>query len=219
MDKDKAIKSDYFGDLDSTISLLYACQSIGKNVYIDFESVHGIVRLYSADIDENDAYIRVTGLTKSQRTSLMKLYSDAVINDNQQLQDEILNIQKELKFKNLEQRKNNATPIENLSSLKDVVELLMKYKKEGINVYLDYNSANNGVVRLYSADITPDDAYLKVTGLTKEQFDTNRAKFRDTYSEENEQVREQLQKDVMREFYEMKEKNKEIIDKKGNKTL
>ena len=52
------------------------------------------------------------------------------------------------------------------SSLDEAVETLMEYKAEDKNVYLVFNGH-----KLYSSDITLDDAYKKVTGHTKAEYD------------------------------------------------
>ena len=79
--------------------------------------------------------------------------------------------------------------MESWGDLETVVNKLLNYKNKGILVCTDFNET-----RLYSDTVTMDNAYLKVTGKTKLEFDKAQQDWRDNYNREEREHKEQIPK-------------------------
>lgn len=87
-------------------------------------------------------------------------------------------------------------------NLETVVNKLLNYKNKGILVYTDFNET-----RLYSDTVTMDNAYLKVTGKTKAEFDKAQQDWRDNYEREEREFKAQIPQLAE----EWKKKGREIL--------
>lgn len=92
--------------------------------------------------------------------------------------------------------------MESWGDLKTVVNELLNYKSKGVLVYTDFN----GTI-LYSDTVTMDDAYLKITGKTKAEFDKTQQDWRDNYEREEREFKAQIPQLTE----EWKKKGREIL--------
>lgn len=92
--------------------------------------------------------------------------------------------------------------MESWGNLESTVNELLDYKNKGILVYTDFN----GTI-LYSDTVTMDDAYLKITGKTKAEFDKAQQDWRDNYDGEEREFKAQIPKLAE----EWKKKAREIL--------
>ena len=92
--------------------------------------------------------------------------------------------------------------MESWGNLESTVNELLDYKNKGILVYTDFN----GTI-LYSDTVTMDDAYLKITGKTKAEFDKAQQDWRDNYEREEREFKAQIPKLAE----EWKKKGREIL--------
>ena len=92
--------------------------------------------------------------------------------------------------------------MESWGNLESTVNELLDYKNKGILVYTDFN----GTI-LYSDTVTMDDAYLKITGKTKAEFDKAQQDWRDNYEREEREFKAQIPKLAE----ELKKKGREIL--------
>ena len=85
---------------------------------------------------------------------------------------------------------NKATELEVFagSSIEDVVNQLLSAKKQGQNVFANFNGN-----KLFSADVTMDSAYLTCTGKTKAEFDQLRKEWRENYEKKEKEERKQME--------------------------
>ena len=199
MNKRNAKKEIYFGNLDEIINYLRDCQRNGENCYIDYETKNGAIRLYSADIDYNNAYLRIYGLTKFQKDSIDKRLYEAFTTNDDETKYEIISLANSLKEENIANIKSKAHSMNvEIKSLDHAIEILKECRKRGINSYIDFN----GCI-LYSIDINSDNAYMEVVGLTEMQYKENRSKYH--------AAKTQKEKDsIIKEFYQMIEENKKV---------
>ena len=203
MNKKNAEHDIFFGSLDDTIEYLKRSNEEGKNIYVDFNSINGVMRLYSADIDENNAYLRIGGLTKEQKDNIDKQLVESFGNGDENKRNELLSLAHSLKEEYFNNQKKNATKIDPpVVNLDETIMILTEYKKFGENVYIDYETPN-GIVSLYSIDINPDKAYISVIGVTKQQFEENRKKYETAKTEEEKQA-------VLDELNQMIDENKQF---------
>ena len=89
-------------------------------------------------------------------------------------------------------------------NIEEAVKELWKYKEKGLLVYIDFNGTT-----LYSDTVTMDNAYLKITGKTKAEFDKAQQDWRDNYDREEQEFKEQIPKLAE----EWKKKAREILTK------
>lgn len=82
-----------------------------------------------------------------------------------------------------EMTRENAKRIEhNFIELDDCINFLLEYKNRGESVVVNYDGYD-----LYSCDVTIDNAYLEITGKTKEEFDKNVAEEKALYEKFKEE--------------------------------
>ena len=202
MDKNNAIKIDYYGDLDSTIKYLKECNEKNENVYVDFGSDNGVIRLYSLDIDEDNVYLRIYGVGKGQVDLYNKKISKAKEENNLELVKELEESLKKSSQEYFNILKKDAELIPFVgSSLSEVIEALNEYKKLGKNVYVNYKSTEDDEeIKIYSIDLDVDNIFLTMMGITKEQYDENKERFKLARSDEELQM-------VMTDFYQLIKEN------------
>ena len=171
MNKKDAEKDLFFGNLNDTIRYLETCHDIKKNIYIDFHSMtNGIIRLYSADIDEDQAYLRIGGLTRKQKEEIDKKLFDAIGGNKDELRDEIISTAMSMKKAYFDKVKAESTKIDVPTlDISEAVAILSEYRKEGIPVYIDYVT-DNGVFKLYSVDINEENVYKELYGVSKKEY-------------------------------------------------
>ena len=80
--------------------------------------------------------------------------------------------------------------MESWGDLETMVNKLLNYRNKGALVYTNFNDTT-----LYSDTVTMDNAYLKVTGKTKAEFDKAQQDWRDNYDREEREFKEQIPKD------------------------
>lgn len=170
VNKEYAIEANFYGDLDSTINYLIDARNKNENIYIDFGSVNGVIRFYSSDITEDNAYLRIYGLTKEQ----YKAYEQEMNNTDDKKAVTA-------KYKNLsdvyfDRLRDDSTKLEfESNSLSEAIKKLNECKKLNKNVYIDFRSTEDDIpIRFFSMDINIDDAFMKVMGITKAQYDENK---------------------------------------------
>lgn len=73
------------------------------------------------------------------------------------------------------------------SDVKDAVNELLEYKKKGILVYGTFNGTN-----LYSDTVTMDNAYIAITGKTKEELDKEHQEWRENYEKEEREFKDSI---------------------------
>lgn len=88
------------------------------------------------------------------------------------------------------------------NTIEEAVKELWRYKNEGMLVYTDFNDTI-----LYSDTVTMDNAYLKITGKTKAEFDKAQQDWRDNYEREEREHKAQIPKLTE----EWKQKGREIL--------
>lgn len=71
--------------------------------------------------------------------------------------------------------------------LEGTVETLLNYKKEGRLVCCEFNEQ-----MFYSDTVTMDDAYLKITGKTKKDFDESQKRLKEDYDRREEEHKEAI---------------------------
>ena len=203
MDKESYKEASFYGSLDEIINYLKNAENNEEKVYIDFGSENGVIRLYSSDIDENNIYLRIYGLTKEQKNnydneiSVVQNLNDDIITQN--IKDKYETIKDEY-FSNL---KMNAKKVEfNNNSLFDIINALNEYKKVGDNVYIEYQStSDDDIIKLYSIDFNIDKTFMSIMGITKSQYDENKDRFKMAESDDELQM-------VITDLYQIMEQNK-----------
>lgn len=203
MDKESYKEASFYGSLDEIINYLKNAENNEEKVYIDFGSENGVIRLYSSDVDENNIYLRIYGLTKKQKNnfdnelSVVQNLNDDIITQN--IKDKYETIKDEY-FSNL---KMNAKKVEfNNNSLFDIINALNEYKKLGDNVYIEYQStSDDDIIKLYSIDFNIDKTFMSIMGITKSQYDENKDRFKMAESDDELQM-------VITDLYQIMEQNK-----------
>ena len=69
MNKEEAIEIVLDDELDNIIDYLSNSKNNNENVYVDYKCDNGIFRLYSSDIDFDNTYLRIYGLTRDEKKS------------------------------------------------------------------------------------------------------------------------------------------------------
>ena len=169
VNKECAKEVKYEGNLDSIIEYLINKRNNNENVYIDYESINGVIRLYSCDIDYDNAYLRVYGLTKEEKNKYVKEDDNKINNAAEIYFDKLRDTAEKLELDGY--------------SLIDVIDKLYECKKLNKNVYVDYRSSENDTpIRFYSMDLNIDDAFVRVMGITKEQFNKSKNRLKNNES-------------------------------------
>ena len=77
------------------------------------------------------------------------------------------------------------------SCIEDAVNLLLSEKANGNSVYLSFNGT-----KLYSSTVTMDNAYLKITGKTKAEFDKDQAEWLENSKKQSAEDKERAIADI-----------------------
>lgn len=196
MNIEESVESKYIDSLDNTIEFLKNAKNNGENIYVDFGSENGVIRLYSVDIDDDAAYLRIYGLNKEQKKS----YDEEIKTSSNK--DEV-----EAKYQNMiavyfDKLRDDSTKLDfKGSSVYELIKTLNECKKLNKNIYIDYKSTEDDMpIRFYSMDINVDRAFLSIMGLTKSQYDENKERFKMARSDEELQM-------VITDFYQMMKEN------------
>ena len=94
-----------------------------------------------------------------------------------------------------------------ISGVEEAVEYLQECKKNGQNVYVDFNGH-----KLYSADVTLDSAYMEVIGMTKAEDDAIKEELSQAKTEEERDA-------IIEKRYSIRKAHQDAEDKKDNKTV
>ena len=193
MDKNNYKEASFYGSLDEVIEYL-------KNAvdeYIDFGSENGVIRIYSGNLDDDSVYLRIYGLTKDQKYNYDKELSSS--------EDKEFVVAKYKKISDIyfDKLRDGAVGVDaDGKSLSQVISILNIAKRDNKNIYIDFRSTEDDVpIRFYSMDINVDDAFMRVMGLTKSQYDENKDRFKMAESDEELQM-------VITDLYQIMEQNK-----------
>lgn len=174
MNIDEAVEVSYMDNLDNTIDYLKKAKENNENVYIDFNSENGVIRLYSADIDVDTAYQRIYGLTKEEKENYESELNSA------SNKEEV-----HAKYQNLiavyfDMLRDNSTKLDyKITSASNLIKTLKECKKLNKNIYIDYDSTDSIIpIRFYSMDLDIDRAFLSIMGLTKSQYSENKERIK-----------------------------------------
>lgn len=174
MNIDEAVEVSYMDNLDNTIDYLKKAKENNENVYIDFNSENGVIRLYSADIDVDTAYQRIYGLTKEEKENYESELKSATNKE-----------EVHAKYQNLiavyfDMLRDNSTKLDyKITSASNLIKTLKECKKLNKNIYIDYDSTDSIIpIRFYSMDLDIDRAFLSIMGLTKSQYSENKERMK-----------------------------------------
>ena len=108
-----------------------------------------------------------------------------------------------------EEAKKSATPAEKtyLGNIENAVAYLQECKKNGQNVYVDFNGH-----KLYSADVTLDSAYMEVVGMTKAEDEAIREEYRQAKTDEEREA-------IIAKWDSIRKGHEEAGGKKGSQTV
>ena len=187
---------EYINDLDSTINYLKNARDNNRNIYIDYKSENGLIRLYSVDISDDLAYQRVYGLTKEEKNS----YDEELKSTNDK---DAVHAKYQYKITlYFDRLRDDSTKLDfKGKNVYELIKTLNECKKLNKNIYIDYSTDEGDMpIRFYSMDLNIDREFLSIMGLTKSQYGEYKEKFRLSHSDKE-------LKSVINDVY------KEMIDK------
>lgn len=180
--KQKAEKCDKkFDNLDGITEFLVESKLNGDNIYIEYENK----RLYSVDATPDKIFLQAKGLTKAED---IKFKAKIKLAENQEEKDKIVNEWERTKTAHVQEIKKDAKRASNpfLGSIDDAVNYLQEQNQLGENVYVEFDG-----VKLYSYDVTLDNAYLRILGMTKEEDESFKKEMEKTSnSDESKEIYE-----------------------------
>ena len=161
MNKDEAKEVVLSSDLDSIINYLINAKNDNENVFIDYKNDNGLFRLYSSDIDIDETYLRIFGLTKEE-----KIEYDNELN-NSDNKDEVIkkyNYKIEVYF---DKMRDFSTRVDvDGKSLDEVLNILKEAKRENKNIYVDYRPSNRHTsIRFYSMNVNLNQELMDILGI------------------------------------------------------
>ena len=161
MNKEEAIEIVLDDELDNIIDYLINSKNNNENVYVDYKCDNGIFRLYSSDIDIDETYERIYGLTKEQ-----KIEYEKELNESEN-KDEVI-----AKYKNMievyfDKMRDFSTRVDVAGkTLDEVVAIIKEAKKLNKNIYVDYKPAGGDTsIRFFSMNVDLNREIMDILGI------------------------------------------------------